>query len=347
MILETLSDFFLFLSTDKKIISTQNLIDFDTFIESKFAYLDNKNSRFSIKNKEYTQLSYSLHSLLSELLYFNYKKKYIILEPEKESNILERINIKIQSEKNDNRKEINENKIIIEQTKVSLCSYLRNKELDIILDPIKFISFFNKTNERHRQTVVKFMKIIQPYLEEKAKDLSQDNIRNKTADEIDRSKSDIDKSNPNNKSGLSYISEKENLIQNKEKFINVLNKVKNNINKNNENHHRKDIEDIVHNSIHNNVINIEDINLKEIKKNNNENLKNIQNPNSIKNLVNDETKKKEDEKVIITSENNNKIKNQNQIVTTMNTNSNFDQNSENNNSRVKKDDSDCKCCSIF
>ena len=344
MILETLSDFFLFLSTDKKMITTQNLRDFDSFIESKFAYLDNKNSRFNTKNKEYTQLSYSLHSLLSELLYFNYKKKYIILQPEKESNILERINLKIQREKNNNTKEINEKKIKIEQTKVSLCSYLRNNEIDINLDPINFISFFNQTNERHRQTVVKFMKIIKPYLEEKARDLSQDNIKNKTADEFDRSKSD-DKSNPNNKSGLSYVSEKESLIQNKEKFINVLNKVKININQNNENHHRKDIDDI----IHNNEIKIEDINIKEIKKNNGDNSKNVQNSKS-KNLVKDETKKKEDEiikkgKVILTNENNNK--NPNQITTTMNTNSNFDQNSETKSPRVNKDDNDCKCCSIF
>ena len=344
MILETLSDFFLFLSTDKKIISTQNLIDFDTFIESKFAYLDNKNTGFTLKNKEYTQLSYSLHSLLSELLYFNYKNKYIILQTEQESNIEKRINLKIEEEKNNNLKEINQNKIKIDQTKVSLCSYLRNNEIEFNLNPINFISFFNKTNERHRQTVVKFMKIIKPYLEEKAKDLSQDNIRNKTADEIDRSKSDIDKSNANNKSGLSCVSEKENLIQNKEKFISVLNKVKININKNNENHYRKDIDDIIHHSIHNNEIKIEEINIKEMY--NDENLK----ISNTKNLVNDYTKKKENDEKIknekgIISENNNK--NTNQIITTMNTNSNFDQNSETKSPRVKKDDSDCKCCSIF
>ena len=63
------------------------------------------------------------------------------------------------------------------------------------------------------------------------------------------------------------------------------------------------------------------------------------------NYCNEEDDEKiKNEKGII-SENNNK--NTNQIITTMNTNSNFDQNSETKSPRVKKDDSDCKCCSIF
>ena len=109
------------------------------------------------------------------------------------------------------------------------------------------------------------MNIIKPYLEEKAKDLSEDNIPNKTADEIDR-KSDLDKSNQNNKSGLSYLSEKERLIQNKEKFVSVLNKVKINLNMKNESNYRKNIVDIVHNK-ENEEIKIEDINIKEENKN--------------------------------------------------------------------------------
>ena len=123
MILETLSDFFLFLSTDKKTIVTKNLIDFDTFIESKFAYLDNKNSRFSSKNREYTQLSYSLHSLLTELLYYNYKNKKIILSPEQETSIQNRISIKLKKEENIKLKETKNNKIKKKKTKVSKYKY--------------------------------------------------------------------------------------------------------------------------------------------------------------------------------------------------------------------------------
>ena len=348
MILETLSDFFLFLSTDKKTIVTKNLIDFDTFIESKFAYLDNKNSRFSSKNREYTQLSYSLHSLLNELLYYNYKNKKIILSPEQETSIQNRISIKLKKEENIELKETRNNKIKIEQTKVSLCSFLRNKELEINLDPINFISFFNSSNERHKQTVIKFMNIIKPYLEEKAKDLSEDNIPNKTADEIDR-KSDLDKSNQNNKSGLSYLSEKERLIQNKEKFVSVLNKVKINLNMNNESNHRKNIVDIVHNK-ENEEIKIEDINIKEENKNEekkeNKVFKNKQNYNlnGNNNLNEVKEKIKEKNKNINDKINIPEIKNINQINTT--TNTNLDKIDEKE-IRKKRDRDDCKCCFIF
>ena len=345
MILETLSDFFLFLSTDKKTIVTKNLIDFDTFIESKFAYLDNKNSRFSSKNREYTQLSYSLHSLLTELLYYNYKNKKIILSPEQETSIQNRISIKLKKEENIELKETRNNKIKIEQTKVSLCSFLRNKELEINLDPINFISFFNSSNERHKQTVIKFMNIIKPYLEEKAKDLSEDNIPNKTADEIDR-KSDLDKSNQNNKSGLSYLSEKERLIQNKEKFVSVLNKVKINLNMKNESNYRKNIVDIVHNK-ENEEIKIENKNEnKNEKKKENKVFKNKQNYNlnGNNNLNEVKEKIKEKNKNINDKINIPEIKNINQINTTTNTNLDKIDDKE---LRKKRDRDDCKCCLIF
>ena len=192
------------------------------------------------------------------------------------------------------------------------------------------------------------MNIIKPYLEEKAKDLSEDNIPNKTADEIDR-KSDLDKSNQNNKSGLSYLSEKERLIQNKEKFVSVLNKVKINLNMKNESNYRKNIVDIVHNK-ENEEIKIEDINIKEENKNQekkeNKVFKNKQNYNLNGNNGLNEVKEKikEKNKNINDKINIPEIKNINQINTTTNTNLDKIDDKE---LRKKRDRDDCKCCLIF
>ena len=101
---------------------------------------------------------------------------------------------------------------------------LRNNELNINIDPTMYISFFNCSNSKYKNVVTKFMNKM------KSKDNENGNV---SAD--DKSHSDLDKSNPNNKSGLSYVSDKDGLVQNKEKFLDVLSKVKINIENENKN----------------------------------------------------------------------------------------------------------------
>lgn len=214
MILETLSDFFLFLSTDKKEITVKNLIDFDT--------LTNR--------KDFEEIYTNLQSLLIELIYFSSKHFDIPIDPNIKSNINQRaqkiFNEKFKNEKADSyvlqyKKPIEIKKIKDKEIKIYYLTQLRNNKLSFSIDPILFISFFNKGSSKYRHTVNKFMMRIKPLVEQKAKGVEGNN---NTADNL--SHSDLDKSNVNNKSGLSSISDKEGLLQNKEKFLDVLNKVK-------------------------------------------------------------------------------------------------------------------------
>lgn len=215
MILETLSDFFLFLSTDKKEITVKNLIDFDT--------LTNR--------KPFEEIYSNLQSLLMELIYFSSKHFNIAMDPNIEGNInlkAQKIfNEKYKNEKADSyvlqyKKPIEIKKIKDKEIKIHYLSLLRSNKLSFSIDPILFISFFNKGSSKYRHTVNKFMARIKPLIEQKAKGSAEGN--NNTADDL--SHSDLDKSNVNNKSGLSSISDKEGLLQNKDKFLDVLNKVK-------------------------------------------------------------------------------------------------------------------------
>ena len=234
MLLETLSDFFLFLSSDKKTITTKNLIDFDIFINKKQSVFDqvsntpvtNNISTIKTSSTSPSSLSAHLFSLLNEMLFYLYNTKVIELNSKIENQIQNKSSELLKSKfsnskggyQEQHKKNIQLKKIKEKETKKQLITMLRNNEFNINMDPTMYISFFNSSNSKYKNVVTKFMNKM------KSKENENGNV---SAD--DKSHSDLDKSNPNNKSGLSYVSDKDGLVQNKEKFLDVLSKVKINI----------------------------------------------------------------------------------------------------------------------
>ena len=240
MLLETLSDFFLFLSSDKKTITTKNLIDFDIFINKKQSVFDqvsntpgtNNISTIKTSSTSPSSLSAHLFSLLNEMLFYLYSTKVIELNSKIENQIQNKASELLKSKfsnsnggyQEQHKKNIQLKKIKEKETKKQLITMLRNNEFNINMDPTMYISFFNSSNSKYKNVVTKFMNKM------KSKENENGNV---SAD--DKSHSDLDKSNPNNKSGLSYVSDKDGLVQNKEKFLDVLSKVKINIENENKN----------------------------------------------------------------------------------------------------------------
>lgn len=240
MLLETLSDFFLFLSSDKKTITTKNLIDFDIFINKKQSIFDqvsntpgtNNISTIKTSSTSPSSLSAHLFSLLNEMLFYLYNTKVIELNSKIENQIQNKASELLKSKfsnsnggyQEQHKKNIQLKKIKEKETKKQLITMLRNNEFNINMDPTMYISFFNSSNSKYKNVVTKFMNKM------KSKENENGNV---SAD--DKSHSDLDKSNPNNKSGLSYVSDKDGLVQNKEKFLDVLSKVKINIENENKN----------------------------------------------------------------------------------------------------------------
>ena len=240
MLLETLSDFFLFLSSDKKTITTKNLIDFDIFINKKQSVFDqvsntpvtNNISTIKTSSTSPSSLSAHLFSLLNEMLFYLYSTKVIELNSKIENQIQNKSSELLKSKfsnsnggyQEQHKKNIQLKKIKEKETKKQLITMLRNNEFNINMDPTMYISFFNSSNSKYKNVVTKFMNKM------KSKENENGNV---SAD--DKSHSDLDKSNPNNKSGLSYVSDKDGLVQNKEKFLDVLSKVKINIENENKN----------------------------------------------------------------------------------------------------------------
>lgn len=240
MLLETLSDFFLFLSSDKKTITTKNLIDFDIFINKKQSVFDqvsntpatNNISTIKTSSTSPSSLSAHLFSLLNEMLFYLYNTKVIELNSKIENQIQNKASELLKSKfsnsnggyQEQHKKNIQLKKIKEKETKKQLITMLRNNEFNINMDPTMYISFFNSSNSKYKNVVTKFMNKM------KSKENENGNV---SAD--DKSHSDLDKSNPNNKSGLSYVSDKDGLVQNKEKFLDVLSKVKINIENENKN----------------------------------------------------------------------------------------------------------------
>ena len=240
MLLETLSDFYLCRSSDKKTITTKNLIDFDIFINKKQSVFDqvsntpatNNISTIKTSSTSPSSLSAHLSSLLNEMLFYLYNTKVIELNSKIENQIQNKASELLKSKfsnsnggyQEQHKKNIQLKKIKEKETKKQLITMLRNNEFNINMDPTMYISFFNSSNSKYKNVVTKFMNKM------KSKENENGNV---SAD--DKSHSDLDKSNPNNKSGLSYVSDKDGLVQNKEKFLDVLSKVKINIENENKN----------------------------------------------------------------------------------------------------------------
>ena len=206
MLLETLSDFFLFLSSDKKTITTKNLIDFDIFINKKQSVFDqvsntpvtNNISTIKTSSTSPSSLSAHLFSLLNEMLFYLYNTKVIELNSKIENQIQNKSSELLKSKfsnsnggyQEQHKKNIQLKKIKEKETKKQLITMLRNNEFNINMDPTMYISFFNSSNSKYKNVITKFMNKM------KSKENENGNV---SAD--DKSHSDLDKSNTNNKSG--------------------------------------------------------------------------------------------------------------------------------------------------
>ena len=267
MLLETLSDFFLFLSSDKATITSKNLSDFDIFISKKQNVYENTHptgkaniSTIKTSASSPSSLSNGLFSLLNEILYYLYTTKKIKLDNNTETQITNKVNAQMKAKnpaesngwgyQEQAKKNVMMKKIKEKETKNTLITMLRRNELKFDMVPAEYIEFFNIVSPKYKNIVTKFITRIKS---------SGDG----TVSNDDKSHSDLDKSNPNNKSGLSYVSEKDGLVQDKEKFLDVLSKVK--INLDNDKEQCIKIDD-VHVKIENDTKSVDHIHEKNLDK---------------------------------------------------------------------------------
>ena len=248
MSVETLCDFFLFLSSDKKRIISKNLIDFYIFIKTKNYLFDEQRKTISenFDNNKQQSLEKGLELLLLEFLLFFYKNSSFDINKSQEKKIQNKIEERkiIEKQKDDEileeqknsyqyyyKKNLTQKQIYDDETKKCLLNFLLDGELKINISPENYILFFNK-HEKYRILVYKFIYKMKPLIEEKSKLISNKNLEKKS-NINNNSMSNLEKIG--NKNKINQISEKELLIQDKDQFVNILNKVKVNIIKKEEN----------------------------------------------------------------------------------------------------------------
>ena len=248
MSVETLCDFFLFLSSDKKRIISKNLIDFYIFIKTKNYLFDEQRKTISenFDNNKQQSLEKGLELLLLEFLLFFYKNSSFDINKSQEKKIQNKIEERkiIEKQKDDEileeqknsyqyyyKKNLTQKQIYDDETKKCLLNFLIDGELKINISPENYILFFNK-HEKYRIVVYKFIYKMKPLIEEKSKLISNKHLEKKS-NINNKSMSNLEKIGNKNKSN--HISEKESLIQDKDQFVNILNKVKVNIIKKEEN----------------------------------------------------------------------------------------------------------------
>ena len=236
MSLNTLCDFFLFVSSNKKTISNKNLKDFYTFIETKYQLFDEVRNG-NIECNKFQSLLYGLEEFLKDFLLFFYNKSIFEINKnqvrilknkiEEKQNIEKQKDQEIMEEQKNSyqyqyRKSLNYKKIQQNETKKCLLDFLIKEDLNINIFPINYILFF-KEHEKYRITIHKFILKMRPLIEKKAK-------KNITIPKMNKkcfSNQEIDNyTKRNNNKEINLISDKESLIQNKNHFINILSKVK-------------------------------------------------------------------------------------------------------------------------
>ena len=236
MSVDTLCDFFMFISSNKKTISNKNLKDFYTFIETKYQLFDEVRNG-NIECNKFQSLLYGLEEFLKDFLLFFYNKSIFEINKNQvrilKNKIEEKQNIEkqkdqdiMEEQKNSYqyqfRKNLNYKKIQQNETKKCLLDLLIKEDLNINIFPINYILFF-KEHEKYRITIHKFILKMRPLIEKKAK-------KNITIPKMNKkcfSNQEIENyRNSYNTKEVNLISDKESLIQNKNQFINILNRVK-------------------------------------------------------------------------------------------------------------------------
>ena len=145
MSLNTLCDFFLFVSSNKKTISNKNLNDFYQFIETKYQLFDEKRKESFGFNKSKSLLN-DLETFLNDFLLFFYNKsifeinknqvRIIKTKIEEKQNIEKQKDQEIMEEQKNSyqyqyRKSLTHKKINENETKKCLLNFLLNDELNI------------------------------------------------------------------------------------------------------------------------------------------------------------------------------------------------------------------------
>ena len=237
MSVDTLCDFFLFVSSNKKTISNKNLMDFYKFIETKYQLFDEqKNGNFEYNKCQL--LHNSLEEFLKDFLLFFYNKSFFEINKIQEKIIKNKIEEKQNIEKQKDqeileehknsyqyhyRKSLNYKKIHQNVTKKCLLDFLVKEGLNINIYPENFIVFFQE-NEKYRIIIHKFILKMKPLFENKTKNIIKVQKMNKKSFS-NQNIENYRKIKMNNEI-INSISKKESLIQNKNQFINILNRVK-------------------------------------------------------------------------------------------------------------------------
>ena len=308
MLVETLTDIFLFLSSDKNIITNKNIFDFNIFISNDFK-INNKKIRIN-RNISFNQKE-TLENFLLDLLFYLYEKKILILNKKQKILIDSQISEKLkenymnefmidnQNGKNSyqniyKQKNINQIKIKKNTIKKQLKIFLENNEINFIIYPNDFIDFFNSSNgKKYRNSIINFNNYIQNLnINFNEDDNNKIFNENKSFDveiknDVKIINVDLNKNNNNNNEengkenikdddDLSFISNNEILLKNKKEFLNCLNVIKNNVHSSKNNF----------NNIENNEKDKNNFNNKNNKNNNNSN----NNNNNSNNNSNNKTK---------------------------------------------------------
>ena len=234
MLLESLSDFFLFISSDKKVINDKDLKGFECFLAKQFATVNaqqrDKDVGSSNTNISVTKVSKNIYSFLNELLFYLLNQNIIQLDTncyeliDSKSNDIYKQRFSISSATNSKRTYFKQ--IKNKETKKMLIHLLKHNKLQFEIEPECYLSFFNYTG-KYAKVVAEFMNIMKTWYDSYKSVLDKHNNNNISDD---KSKSDLDKSNEDNKSGLSGVSyDKENVVKDKKKFLEVLDRIRDNI----------------------------------------------------------------------------------------------------------------------
>ena len=156
MSVETLCDFFLFLSSDKKRIISKNLIDFYIFIKTKNYLFDEQRKTISenFDNNKQQSLEKGIELLLLEFLLFFYKNSSFDINKSQEKKIQNKIEERkiIEKQKDDEileeqknsyqyyyKKNLTQKQIYDDETKKCLLNFLLDGELKINISPENYI----------------------------------------------------------------------------------------------------------------------------------------------------------------------------------------------------------------
>ena len=209
--LQTLSDFFLLISTDKNTITSKDLSIFYNFITKKMPQIqqqnptlisslllaENNNKIENIDLRDYSEkffidLQKQIMNLINDLIDYCYERQIIKLTMHCEKLIKEKINEKID---NNNISKID--KILKEEKRNFILFLIINEGISFSISPRHFVNFFNSENKKIIRNIVEiFIKFIKSLTKYYTKEKKHTRIQKK---KIKKSNTHIMKDIKNNK----------------------------------------------------------------------------------------------------------------------------------------------------